>query len=160
MSNELLAEWRRGVAVRGVAGAFLLAVPVAVAAIIGFGSSLSGVVGGLSEIATGPDRAPASQANPTTLSRAVSALPPTVNGGGGGGANGPNNSGGIVGPGGSGSGAPAGGGSGGGGSGNGSQTPGAPALPPINGNGAGNGVGNAVNGITNAVGGLLPNGGR
>ena len=39
-------------------GAVLLAVPVAVAAAIGFGTSLSGVAGGLSAVASGPSAVP------------------------------------------------------------------------------------------------------
>ena len=39
---------------RGLAGAVLLAVPVAVAGAIGFGTGFSGVAGGLSAITSGP----------------------------------------------------------------------------------------------------------
>jgi hypothetical protein len=38
---------------RGLAGVALLSVPVAVAALIGFGTSLSGVAGGLSAVTSG-----------------------------------------------------------------------------------------------------------
>ena len=58
MGKGLLASWRRRIVARGMAGAALLAVPVAVAAAIGFGTSLSGVAGGLSAVASGPERCP------------------------------------------------------------------------------------------------------
>ncbi|MFL5907904.1 MAG: hypothetical protein ACJ75Z_09970 [Solirubrobacterales bacterium] len=60
-----------------MAGAAFFAVPVAVAALIGFGTSLSGVAGGLSAVTTGPDTAPASQATPTSLTSAVVGLATT-----------------------------------------------------------------------------------
>ncbi len=47
---------------RGLAGAVLLAVPVAVAGAIGFGTGFSGVAGGLSAITSGPKADPASAA--------------------------------------------------------------------------------------------------
>lgn len=75
MGKGLLAWWRREIVARGLAGVALLSVPVAVAALIGFGSSLSGVAGGLSAVTSGPDAVPASSpAAPSKLSRAVVAL--------------------------------------------------------------------------------------
>src|SRR3954468_13537993 len=75
MGKGLLAWWRRRIVARGLAGAALFAVPVAVAALIGFGTGFSGVAGGLSSITSGPNAAPASaQAGPTKLTRAVVAL--------------------------------------------------------------------------------------
>jgi hypothetical protein len=60
---------------RGLAGAALFAVPVAVAAAIGFGTSLSGVAGGLSAVTNGPDAVPVSaQTGPKGLNDAVAAL--------------------------------------------------------------------------------------
>jgi hypothetical protein len=52
MGRGLLAWWRRRIVARGLAGVALLSVPVAVAALIGFGTSLSGVAGGLSAAST------------------------------------------------------------------------------------------------------------
>jgi hypothetical protein len=60
MGKGLLAWWRRRIVARGVAGAVLLGVPVAVAAMIGFGTSLSGVADGLSAVTSGPNAVPAS----------------------------------------------------------------------------------------------------
>ena len=75
MGKGLLAWWRRRIVARGLAGAALFAVPVAVAALIGFGTGFSGVAGGLSSITNGPDAVPASaQAGPSRLNRAVVAL--------------------------------------------------------------------------------------
>lgn len=74
MRKGLLAWWRRRIVARGLAGAALFAVPVAVAAAIGFGTSLSGVAGGLSAVTSGPDATPAAQTTPTTLNHAVVAL--------------------------------------------------------------------------------------
>lgn len=150
MSNGLLAEWRRGIVARGVAGAALLAVPVAVAAFIGFGSSLSGVVGGLTEIATGPDRTPAAQVGPGALTPAQVALTTAPGGAGAGGRNGGGNGGrGGVGGGGTG----VGGSSGGGGSNSGSPAGNTPPVNPPSVNDTG--VGSTVNGITDSVSGLL-----
>ena len=76
MGKGLLSSWRRRIVARGIAGAVLLAVPVAVAAAIGFGTSLSGVAGGLSAVTSGPSAVTASQ--PTrankNLNHAVLAL--------------------------------------------------------------------------------------
>jgi hypothetical protein len=75
MGKGLLAWWRKRIVARGLAGVALLSVPVAVAALIGFGSSLSGVAGGLSAITSGPDAVPASSPTaPVKLNRAVAAL--------------------------------------------------------------------------------------
>src|SRR5262245_13518049 len=90
MGKGLLASWRRRIVTRGLAGVALFAVPVAVAAMIGFGTSISGVAGGLSALTSGPDAVPASsQVGPRNLNRAVVALaskhttgsPPAVSGG-------------------------------------------------------------------------------
>jgi hypothetical protein len=78
MGKGLLAWWRRRIVARGLAGVALFAVPVAVAALIGFGTSLSGVAGGLSAVTKGPDAVPASApTGPTKLNRAVVALAAT-----------------------------------------------------------------------------------
>lgn len=75
MSKGLLAWWHRRIVSRGLAGAALFAVPVAVAALIGFGTSLSGVAGGLTAFTSGPDAVPAAaQPAPNKLNRAVVAL--------------------------------------------------------------------------------------
>jgi hypothetical protein len=75
MGKGLLAWWRQRIVARGLAGVALLSVPVAVAALIGFGTSLSGVAGGLSAVTSGPDAVPASSPTaPVKLNRAVVAL--------------------------------------------------------------------------------------
>src|ERR671919_1491693 len=74
MGKGLLAQWRRGIAARGLLGAALFAVPVAVAALIGFGTSLSGVAGGLSSFAEGPETTTTSDTSPLKLNRAVAAI--------------------------------------------------------------------------------------
>ena len=74
MGKGLLAWWRRRILARGVAGAALFAIPVAVAAAIGFGTSLSGVAGGLTAVTSGPDAVPASAQTSTNLNNAVVAL--------------------------------------------------------------------------------------
>jgi hypothetical protein len=74
MGKGLLAQWRRGIATRGLFGAGLFAVPVAVAAAIGFGTGLSGVAGGLSSFAEGPATTTTSDTSPLKLNRAVVAL--------------------------------------------------------------------------------------
>ncbi len=75
MGKGLLAWWRRRIVARGLAGAALFAVPVAVAALIGFGSGFAGVAGGLSSVTNGPDSTPVSaQTGPARLNRAVVAL--------------------------------------------------------------------------------------
>ncbi len=60
MRKGLLAEWRRGMASRGSVAALLLAVPVAVAAAIGFEGSLGGLTQGLGSLASGPESTQAS----------------------------------------------------------------------------------------------------
>ena len=83
MGNGLLSWWRRKMAARGLVGAALFAVPVGVAALIGFGTSLSGVVGGLSAVASGPDAVPAAaRTAPNKLNHAVVALASRSSGGG------------------------------------------------------------------------------
>jgi hypothetical protein len=86
MPKGLLAQWRRGIVARGLAAAVLLAVPVGVAATIGFGTSLSGLSEGLGALASGPAR---SQAEPDTdrdaIDSAISALASATTGGSGGG---------------------------------------------------------------------------
>jgi hypothetical protein len=167
----MLAQWRRGILARGLAGAALLAVPVAVAAAIGFGNSFSGLAGGLSALASGPDNpAPAAAgAAPRGLNRAVTALagPPAPSGGAGGGDGGGGNTGGGQGgttaPGGATS--PSGTGNGTSGGGGGSQVP-SVEVPPVGGSGGGGdatgGAGGTANGIindvTDAVGGLVGSG--
>jgi hypothetical protein len=75
MGKGLLAWWRRRIVARGLAGAALFAVPVVVAALIGFGGGFSGVSSGLSSFTNGPDAVPAAaQTGPTKLNRAVVAL--------------------------------------------------------------------------------------
>jgi hypothetical protein len=72
MGKGLLPWWRRRIAARGLAGAALLAVPVAVAAAIGFGTSISGLAGGLSAVTSGPGAVPASaQTSPSKLNLAL-----------------------------------------------------------------------------------------
>ena len=89
MGEGLLAWWRRRILARGLAGVALLAVPIVVAALIGFGTSLSGVVGGLSSLTSGPDAVPPSAVPPSArtaprgLNHAVVALASKQNGSGG-----------------------------------------------------------------------------
>ena len=71
MGKGLLAQWRRGILARGLLSAALFAVPVAVAAAIGFGTGLSGVAGGLSSFAEGPATTTTSDTSPLKLNRAV-----------------------------------------------------------------------------------------
>jgi hypothetical protein len=72
MGKGLLPWWRRRIAARGLAGAALFAVPVAVAAAIGFGTSISGLAGGLSAVTSGPGAVPASaQPSPSKLNLAL-----------------------------------------------------------------------------------------
>jgi len=60
MRKGLLAEWRKGLVSRGLAAAILLAVPVGVAAAIGFEGSLDGLGEGLGALASGPESSQAS----------------------------------------------------------------------------------------------------
>ncbi len=55
MGNGMLAQQRRGLAVRALAGAILLAVPVVVAAAIGFSSGISGLTSALQAGLNGPE---------------------------------------------------------------------------------------------------------
>jgi hypothetical protein len=76
MSNGLLAWWHRWIASSGLAGAAMCAVPVAVAALIAFGTGLSGITAGLAAVTSGPsggsDAISASaQTDPSGLDRAV-----------------------------------------------------------------------------------------
>ena len=71
MGKGLLAQWRRGVAGRGLAGAALLAIPVAVAATLGFSVGFSGLNDSLSAI-SGPSAGAA--ANGAGPRRALVAL--------------------------------------------------------------------------------------
>ena len=162
MGKGLLASWRRRIVARGLAGAALFAVPVAVAALIGFGSGFAGVAGGLSSVTNGPAAVPASaQTGPTRLNRAVVALASrhttsTSSGatnGSTGGSTGTTGSGGTSGT----------TGSSGGSSGTQSPSVDTPAIPQVSlpgggssgtGGGAG-GAGDAVNGtVNNVVGGV------
>jgi hypothetical protein len=133
VGKGLLAQWRRGIFARGLAGAAMLAVPVAVAAMIGFGTSLSGVSEGLGALASGP---PATQ--PTAdrdrgrapIDGAISAVATSTGGGGERSAAAP---------------APApprgGGDDGGSGTGGGPEAPGATPTVPDTGTGTGTGGG-------------------
>jgi hypothetical protein len=156
MGNGLLSWWRRRIVARGLAGAVLFAVPVAVAAAIGFGTSISGVVGGLSAVTSGPDAAPAAaQTGPNKLNHAVVALvnrqtgssaPASGGGGGSGGVGGSNTTG-------SGSGSHGGSTSSGGSGGSSSPLIGTPAAPQI----SLPGTGGATDGVTNTLNGNVNN---
>lgn len=75
MGNGLLPWWRRRLASRGFAGAALCAIPVAVAALIGFGTSFSGIASGLSAFTSGPGTIPTSaQTEPGSTSRVNRAM--------------------------------------------------------------------------------------
>jgi hypothetical protein len=160
MGKGLLSWWRRRIVARGLAGAVLFAVPVAVAAAIGFGTSISGVVGGLSAVTSGPDAAPAAQTGPNKLNHAVVALanrqagstaPASGGGGGSGGVGGSNSTGGSGGNGGSTS-------SGGGSAGSSNpviRTPAAPRISLPGTGGATDGVTGSLNGsVNNVIGGV------
>jgi hypothetical protein len=170
MGKGLLAWWRRRIVARGLAGAALFAVPVAVAALIGFGTSLSGVAGGLTAVTNGPGAIPASQPTGATLSNAVVTLAGKPQ------SQGPSSAGGSstnvsASPTGTGtvSGTGTSGGSGGGTDGSGPiQTPSAPGISLPGGGGGGgpppgqdqvngtvSGVNNALGGLDNALNGLL-----
>ena len=82
MGKGLLAQWRRGIFARGLAGAAMLAVPVAVAAMIGFGTSLSGVSEGLGALASGPPTAtPDDDPGRSRIDGALSAVATSTGGG-------------------------------------------------------------------------------
>ena len=107
MRKGLLAQWRGRIVGRGMAAAALLAVPVAVAAVIGFSDGLGGVVRGFDAI-DGPEPAAAgAEAGPGGgLDAALVALVGDDDGGPGGGGGGdapdaPGNPGAPGGPGGS-----------------------------------------------------------
>lgn len=160
MGKGLLPWWRRRIVARGLAGAALVAVPVAVAAAIGFGTSISGVAGGLSALTSGPDAVPASaQTSPSKLNNAVVALAnrrtssngsaPTRGGSGGGAVGGSNGTTGT------GAGTGSGGGTGSSGSGGGSGSSSSPLIgtnpPRINLPGTGGGGGGATDGVNDTV---------
>ena len=157
MGKGLLAWWRRRIVARGLAGAALFAVPVAVAALIGFGTGFSGVAGGLSSVTNGPDAVPAaSQTGPTKLNRAVVALTSRQAS-----ANGstPAGSGGASTGGSTGTNTGTSGGSGGSGGG-GSSTPSVPTIDTPNAPNVslpGGGSGGATGGATDAVNGTVNN---
>jgi hypothetical protein len=97
MGNGMLSQWRRGMVARGVATAGLLAVPVIVAAAIGYEGTLSGLYDGLDAVVSGPETtqgAPALSAaagsEPGGAGGAAGAAgtPGTAGGGGGTGGNG------------------------------------------------------------------------
>ena len=158
---------------RGLAGAALFAVPVAVAAAIGFGSSISGVAGGLTAVTSGPDAVPASaQTGPQNLNKTVVALSPKAgstsprgNNSGTGGSPGLRSGTGIGGTGGGTGSSVGSGGSGGSGS-TGSPTGSTPSIPSVNLPGSGSGtnspndqingaVNNVVGGVNQTLNGLL-----
>ena len=93
----MLSQWRRGMVARGLATATLLAVPVTVAAAIGFEGSLGGLYDGLDAVISGPETsqgepaAAASDAEPTAATEpaaAAAAAPARDNAGGSGGGGG------------------------------------------------------------------------
>src|SRR3954454_10938200 len=160
MGKGLLAWWRRRIVARGLAGAALFAVPVAVAALIGFGTGFSGVTGGLSSFTNGPDAVPAAApTGPQKLNRAVVALASKQTGSGGAtttGGGGPSD---VES---TGSGTDSGSGSdgGSGGSGGGSETTqvpsvGTPSPPQVS--LPGSGSGGAVGGATDSLNGTVNN---
>ena len=81
MSKGILAQWRRGIVTRGLTAAALLAVPVAVAATIGFGTSLSGLTDGLDALASGPDGTEAANAEAPEIDAAIPATGTATGGG-------------------------------------------------------------------------------
>lgn len=150
MGNGLVAEWQRGLVGRGVAAAILLALPVGVAAVIGFSSSATGLSEGLGSLVSGPDQIPAQPARGDSLDTAIasvgapatSAAPDTTGAGTGAGPDGA----GTAPGGGVGGGVGGGGGGAGGGGGPGGAT-------PVGGQGGGQGgpVGLGPGGVTDAV---------
>ncbi len=161
MGRGLLSWWRRRIVARGLAGAVLFAVPVAVAAAIGFGTSISGVAGGLSAVTSGPDAAPAAgQTGPNKLNHAVVALANRQTGSSGPASGGGGSSGGVGGSNTSGTGSGSDGSTSSGGGSGGSSNPviGTPAAPQITLPGTGgatDGVTNTLNGtVNNALGGV------
>jgi hypothetical protein len=159
MSNGLLAWWRRWVASSGLAGAVMCAVPVAVAALIAFGTGISGITAGLAAVTSGPSggsdtiSSASAQTDPSGLNRAVLRLASnsvgsssdarsTAPGTGGG----SKRDGTVVGTGGSGGGSSGQAVSGSGGSGGGSST------SPTNGTPGTDAVNNTVNNTVDSVG--------
>ena len=172
MPKGLLAEWRRRMVSRGLAAALLLAVPVGVAAAIGFEGSIGGLGEGLDALVSGPEgsqvSAASSEGDEDAIDSAISALAtPTgagLPGAGGPGAGGPggggDDDGGAPAPGGSpGGGSPGGGSPGGGSPGGGGGGGGAPAIDPSDVElPNSNPVGDLVDELQDGVGGLLPGG--
>ena len=167
MGKGLLSSWRRRIVARGIAGAVLLAVPVAVAAAIGFGTSLSGVAGGLSAVTSGPSAVTASQPtranknlNHAVLALASRSVPPgSVSAGGEGGGGSTGGGGGSTGTGGgSGFSIGTGGGSAGGGSTSQPaqqiQTPSAPDTHVPGGGSTGGTTGSIGGTVNNVIGGV------
>ena len=173
MGNGMLAQWRRGMVARGLATATLLAVPVAVAAAIGFEGSLGGLYDGLDAVVSGPETsqsqpaATTSDATPAALAGPAAAAGAPARGGGGNGGGGTGGAGDQTTTGGGGGG---GTGGGGGGADGGSGDVNLPAggedaggvLDPAGGGAAGGAVDNLggavddlVQGVNNTVGGLL-----
>src|SRR3954454_21875403 len=159
MGKGLLASWRRRIVARGLAGAALFAVPVVVAALIGFGGGFAGVAGGLSSVTSVPDAVPvAAQAGPNKLNHVVVALASKRTG-----PNGASPSGGNAGRGSTGggtnttSGGSGGGGgnAGSGGSGGSTRIPTVDTPPTPNVNLPGSDAGGPVGGATNAVNGTV-----
>ena len=173
MGNGMLSQWRRGMVARGLATAALLAVPVTVAAAIGFEGSLGGLYDGLDAVVSGPETAqtepasaasdvePAAATAPATVGAATAranrrnaagndTADAPVSGGGGGGAP-------IGGSGGGSGGAdlglPTGGGGSGGGGGilGGGGSGGGGILGGGGSSGGGGSVGGAVNDVVNGV---------
>jgi hypothetical protein len=98
MSNGLLAQWNRRIAGRGLVGAALLAVPVAVAAALSFSGGFSGLPGGLSALASGPDTGASASPGAQSLNSvlvAFSGTPGPATGGGTSGAGSPGGDGGA-----------------------------------------------------------------
>lgn len=151
MSNGLLAQWNRRIAGRGLVGAALLAVPVAVAAALSFSGGFSGLPGGLSALTSGPEAGAGASPGAQSLNRvlvAFSGAPAPTTGGtggtGGGGSPGGGGGAGDVGVGGNG-GSPGGGGGGTGGG----TIPNPPAVNlPADDPG---GVGSLVEGVQGSV---------
>jgi len=152
-----------------LAGAALVAVPVATAAAIGFGTSFSGLTGGISELASGPaddgaitpTAAPAGRGLDRTLI-SLSGAPAGGGGDGGGGGGGADrgDTNVVQSPGGTGGGTQTGGSTGNGGGGGGLpgvSLPGGGGGGPIGGGGGG-GTGDPVGDVIDStgVGGLLP----
>jgi hypothetical protein len=180
MGNGLLAWWHRRTASCGLVGAALCVVPIAVAALIGFGTSLAGVASGFGALTTGPESTSVSAqtdpTDPSKLNRAVLALAskpgPSVGSnsdgdstvGGGRGPTGDRTGTGTVGTGGSGGPVGSDGGSGSstvsapvgsGGSGSGGGSTSAPSISLPSTGGATDTVNNTVNGVGSTAGGAV-----